>query len=364
MSTPANAQRRSDVGVPGADDPGAPAARHPLREAQAVVGDRFEARVLEPSPPAVVDGDLFADDPAAVGPVPPGDGPADGPADGSAAASPRSARPVVGPVASADLTWDQWLVDHPEQRGWVAARWLGAYRRLPPLPAGYDRTRVALHRVVVYAVSPARQRANGRMALRFTYGGLGTPFFGADEQVRIAGDRLIRQRGGHAVAEGISSLNRAAELVLDGPPDLAWAQGFDVPAAGDLDERLAVDPAAAAFLADWTGFAWSVLEEVRAEQASTQPGRTQLWAEHFDAAFDCLPPERRVTLGASPGDRDHDEPYLYVLPANFDDAQPSRFWNAEHFRGAVLRVGELAGESDQRAAACAFLREGRDLLER
>lgn len=39
------------------DDPAAPVARHPRREAQEVAGDAFEARVLEPSPPAVVDAD-------------------------------------------------------------------------------------------------------------------------------------------------------------------------------------------------------------------------------------------------------------------------------------------------------------------
>ncbi|HKF00416.1 MAG TPA: hypothetical protein VKG45_15980 [Actinomycetes bacterium] len=345
MSAHSDPHQRLDAGVAGADDPGAPAARDPRREAQAVVGDRFDARVLEPSPPAVLEGDLFADDPVAVEP--------DRPAD----------RPVVGPVA-ADLTWDQWLGDHPEHRGWAAARWLGAHRRLPALPAAYPSTRLAVHRLVVYVVSPARQRANGRMALRFTYGGLGTPFFGADEQVRVAGDRLVHQRGDQAVAERISTLARAADVVLDGPPDLAWAQGFDVPEAGDLDGQLPVDPAAAAFLGDWTGFAWSVLEQVRADAESAQPSRTQLWAEHFDAAFDCLPPERRVTLGASPGDADHDEPYLYVLPHDFDPAPAGAFWNADTFRGAILRFGDLAGEADQRAAACAFLREGRDLLGR
>src|SRR6266545_342987 len=231
------------------DDPAAPVARNPRREAQELVGDAFDARVLEPSPPAVVDGDLFADDPVALA----------GPA----------GRPVLAPVSSADLTWDQWLGERPERAPWAAARWLGAWRRLPPLPPAYADTRLALHRLVVYVASPARQRVNGKMALRWTFGGLGTPFFGDDEQVRVAGAGLVRQRGPAAEAAEITTLNAAAELVLDGPPDLAWAEKFDVPAAGGLDERLAVDPGAAAFLGDWFGFAWSVLEELRAEPAST-----------------------------------------------------------------------------------------------
>ena len=324
------------------DDPAAPVARNPRREAQELVGDAFDARVLEPSPPAVVDGDLFADDPVALA----------GPA----------GRPVLAPVSSADLTWDQWLGERPERAPWAAARWLGAWRRLPPLPPAYADTRLALHRLVVYVASPARQRVNGKMALRWTFGGLGTPFFGDDEQVRVAGAGLVRQRGPAAEAAEITTLNAAAELVLDGPPDLAWAEKFDVPAAGGLDERLAVDPGAAAFLGDWFGFAWSVLEELRAEPASTGPSRTQLWPEHFDAAFDCLPEERRCTFGASPGDAAVPQPYLYVLPWRFEEAPPSEVWNSTSFRGAILPFGHLVDAEDQRASALRFLRRGRALL--
>ena len=326
------------------DDPAAPVARNPRREAQDLVGAGYDARVLEPSPPAVQDGQWFADDPATV--------------------EPADRRPLVAPVPGAELTWTEWLGDHPEHCPWAAARWLGAHRRLPVPPPAYTDTRLALHRLVVYVVSPARQRANGKMALRWTLGGLGTPFFGADEQVRVAGAALVRQRGETAKAEAVTTLARAAELVLDGPPDLAWAEPFDVPPAGALDEPLAVDPRAAAFLGDWYGFAWSVLEELRADPACTDASRVQLWPEHFDAAFECLPEARRVTFGGSPGDAAVPEPYLYVLPGSFQTAPPDPFWNATSFRGAILRLGELLDAADQRAAALAFLRRGRALLER
>ena len=66
-------------------------ARNARLEAQQVVGDRFDARVLEPSPPAVVDDEWFADDPVAVH-------------DGD------RTRPVVSPVPTGqDLSWDEWL---------------------------------------------------------------------------------------------------------------------------------------------------------------------------------------------------------------------------------------------------------------
>jgi hypothetical protein len=199
------------------------------------------------------------------------------------------------------------------------------------------------------------------MGLRWTMGGFGTPFFGTDEQVRIVGTDLIRQRGPQAWVEPITSLATAATLVLDGPPDTSGAGDLDVPPPGDADENLAVDPDAARSLADWYGFAWSVLEELRAEGSSTEPSRVQLWPEHFDAAFDCLRPERRATCGASPGDSGSAEPYLYVVSKGVEST-PSSLWNATAFSGAVLTYQELLDSADQRAAALEFFRIRRDLL--
>lgn len=324
------------------DETAALAARNALREAQGVVGTGFAARVLEPSPPAVLDDDWFADDPVA-------------------AAAP-SGTPIVSPVRGADLTWDAWLRDRPEHVPWAAARWLGGHRRLPLPPASFAQTRLALHRLAVYVVSPARRRANGKIALRWTFGGIGTPFFGADEQVRIAGDHLVRQHGAHARVEPLTTLTAAAGFVLGGPPDVAWAEPFDVPPAGDPDEPLAVDAAAAAFLGDWYGFATSVLEELRSDPESTDTSRVQVWPEHFDAAFDSLPGDRRAGFGASPGDASVGEPYLYVAPFDFGAVPASDVWNAETFRGAVRPLSEFVDSADQRADALAFFRRCRDVL--
>jgi hypothetical protein len=319
--------------------------RNARLEAQEVVGDDFDARVLEPSPPAVIDDEWFADDPVAPGTTVAG-------------------RRVVSPVPGGDLTWDEWVRDHPEHSAWASTRWLGAYRRLPPPPSTYADARVSFHRLAVYVVSPARRRANGKIALRFTLGGVGTPFFGADEQVRVEGTTLIRQRRTATGAAQVTSLAEAAAFVLDGAPDEAWAEPFDVPPAGDLDERLAIDPDAAAFLGDWFGFAWSVLEELRTDPATTEPSRVQLWPEHFDAAFDGLTSSRRTTFGASPGDATVDQPYFYVLPSQFDTVPASRLWNAEAFDGAILPLSEVVDAPDQRAATLAFFRERQALLVR
>jgi hypothetical protein len=312
-------------------------ARNARLEAQEVVGGRFEPRVLEPSPPAVIDDEWFADDPVAV--------------DDAA----RS-RPVVSAVATGDLSWDEWLGTRPEHATWAAARWLGAFRRLPAPPPTLAEARLAMHRLAVYVVSPARRRVNGKLGLRWTLGGFGTPFFGGDEQVRVVGAQLVRQQGEAAKAEPITTLAAAGALVLDGPPDAGSAEGFDVPPIGDLDEELAVDPVSADFLGDWYGFAYSVLEELRADRGSVEATRVQLWPEHFDAAVDCLPADRRATFGASPGDAAVAEPYLYVLPWHVDDAR-SVLWNAQTFRGAILPLSALVAEPDQRAAAVQFFGE-------
>ena len=302
-------------------------ARNALLEARQIVGPGYDPGVLEPSPPAVNDGVWFADDPAAAG----------------------------------RLDWREWVKKHPADQGWAADRWLAAYRRLGPVPPTLPATRLDLHRLAVYVVSPARQRSNGKMALRWTLGGIGTPFFGDDEQVRIAGTELIRQRGQQAWAEPITSLAKAAAFVLAGPPDGAWAESLDVPPLDDADDDLAVDPGAAYFLGEWYGFAWSVMEELRAEASSTEPSRVQLWPEHFDAAFDCLAPERRATFGASPGDGSSAEPYFYVVSPGVASI-PSPLWNATTFSGAVLSYQELLDTADQRAVALEFFRTRRDLL--
>ena len=320
-------------------------ARDAHTEAQRLLAGRFDARVLEPAPPAVDDGEWYADDPT----------------------DPAGAtHPVVGPTSAATLTWDHWLRDFPEQSEWAAHRWLGSYRRLGPPPATLVETRVALHRLAVYVVSPARRRANGKIALRWTLGGFGTPFFGADEQVRVAGSWLVRQIGEVATAVPITSLDQAAALVLDTGPDLEWAAKFDVPPAGDLDEQLDIDPDASVWLGDWFGFGYSVLEELRADTASVDASRVQLWVEHFDAAFECLPEAsgRRAGYGLSPGDAANPEPYLYVVPWNFDQAPQGDLWNATAFKGAVLPLSSLLDASDQRTMALEWLRERRALLSK
>jgi hypothetical protein len=310
--------------------------RNPRAEAEDRLGGRYEARVLEPSPPAVNDGPWFADDPVARG-------------------DSADAREVVSPVGTGDLRWDDLARDDPELAAWCAHRWLGAHRRLGPAPARFVETRDSLHRVGARVLSKAREHANGKIALRYTLGGFGTPFFADDVQLRVEGTELVVQEGERERRREITTLRGAGELV----------GAHLLPRDVELDDAsLALDADSARFLGDWYGFAYSVLEELRAgADAALEPSRVQLWAEHFDPSVE-LGSEtdgRRAAFGASPGDGVHPAPYLYVAPWSAPAA--GELWNATAFAGAELTFDELLDARHQRSTALEFFRARLDALQ-
>jgi hypothetical protein len=240
-------------------------------------------------------------------------------------------RQVVSPVTSGDLLWDDLARDDAELAAWCAERWLGAWRRLEAAPGGLVAARESLHRVAEDVLKPARERANGKIGLRYTHLGFGTPFFGDDEQLRVEG----------------------VELVFASP-------------AGERRDRLDVDPAGAHCVAEWYAFAASVLEQLRAEAApELEPSRVQLWPEHFDMSVEMGSEAagQRAGYGCSPGDEDHREPYVYVVPWE-SSAAAGEGWNASGFKGAELRYADLLTAPDQRALALQFLRDRLKALTR
>lgn len=321
----------------------------PLREARERVGGDYEVRVLEPSPPALVGN---ADDPTARGVVPPG------------------AR-LLSPVSSGDVTWAELAVDDADLAAFARKRWL-VPASLPAVPDRLAETRMSLHQVAERVVSPARRNATGNeISLRYTRGGFGTPFFADDRQVRVEGTSIVDQcnasAGGHLRREPIESLRGAAE-VLGGLVE-----------AGELPEdRLAIDETAAAFLGEWFGFGTLVIAELRAGAGEElEPATINLWPEHFDIATE-LGSEaagQRAAIGASPGDDEHPEPYLYIAPwtaeiveagtqgvpaAAGEAAKPPQLvrgelWNATAFVGAELSYAELLATPEPVAAGVDFL---------
>jgi hypothetical protein len=321
---------------------------NPRAEANERVGGRYDARVLEPSPPAVAEPPWFADDPVGRD-QPRGELPLLLPF------APRS--PRRGDGGAGDASWEELCAEDASLAEWCAERWLGAYRTLPAVTPGLVRTREALHAVAERVMAPAREHANGKIGLRFTRGGFGTPFFGEDAQLRMLGRELVVQEGERERTAPIDSLAQAAAHVGD-----ALLPSATATAKGPLeDDPLDIDAAAAAFLGDWCGFATSVLEQLRASVGDeAEPSRVQLWPEHFDVSVE-LGAEtagKRAGYGASPGDEQHTEPYLYVVP--WGQTPGSELWQASGFSGAELPYGALlaAGSgSAQRELALDFFAE-------
>ncbi|MGZ4268087.1 MAG: hypothetical protein ACXVFN_00690 [Solirubrobacteraceae bacterium] len=173
--------------------------------------------------------------------------------------------------------------------------------------------RTELHRIAEQVVSPARVAATGNeIALEVRPGGWGTPPFPDGGEVRVEGTELVK-------------------VAADG---------------SETREPIDVDPQAATAIADFFALVWGVLAQL------DSPEPTHLWPEHFDVATEI----GRATYGGSPGDAEHDEPYLYV--SVWDEVAPDPLWNATAFRGA-----ELSAPVD-RAAALAFFARCRAALER
>ena len=225
------------------------------------------------------------------------------------------------------------------------------------------RTRLAWHALAEYVLAPARHRVTGRIGLRATDGGFGTPRFGVGEQLRVAGSELLIAHDGRVEAQRITTLAAAADAV--GVEPRATTGVYTPTTPFEPDAALEIDLEAAALLAEWFAFGTSVLDELRGSATRTDaPDEVQLWPEHFDLglALGAEATDARATYGASPGDEAHAEPYLYVapwVPPNGDE-----FWNDTAFRGASFSRRALHATGDARTAALAFFARGRALQSR
>jgi hypothetical protein len=224
---------------------------------------------------------------------------------------------------------------------------------LEPLGDEYSATREALHRVAEGLVAPARKPPN-EIALRATEGGFGTPVFeygGKPWQVRVEAADLVVREGAEERRDAITSLAAGSELIgtglfPDGPPSDA--------------EPLGIDSASARALGAWYALGDAVLGELAAEWGADDPN---LWPEHFDLAIEAGDEAagQKANYGFSPGDENHDEPYLYVGP--WSGEVSGELWNADGFAGAEIGYAELAAADDPRAAALEFCRARKSALE-
>jgi hypothetical protein len=220
------------------------------------------------------------------------------------------------------------------------------------LPATYAATRAALHAVAEHVLSPALHRATGRIGLRPTPGGFGTPWFPAgdgERHARIEGtDLVVADRDGGERRAPLRTVGEAAALL--GVEPGAPADVYPPVTTIDPDAHLALDPYAAQVIHDWFDLTGRALDELRRGYAALDPSIAQLWPEHFDLAISMA----EVNYGGSPGDDGHDAPYLYVGPWDLD-GRVGPYWN-EPF-GASLGHQAVRTVDD----ALAFFSTGRRL---
>ena len=228
-----------------------------------------------------------------------------------------------------------------------------------PLSDSYGVTRDHLHQLAYFAVSPARHRVEGRMGLRATPGGFGTPEF-EGRVARIDGSLLVHQEGTNVATQQISTVRAAAEF-FGGTYNEVWFENFKDPLIPvGPDAALSVDADDSHLIGAWFEFGFAVLDSFRSEsRAADDASTTQIWPEHFDAAMEAgaLDGGKRASYGFSPGDGEHPEPYVYVAAWGEIDSSIS-YWNDQAFNGSSLGYAELAASAEPREAALGFLREG------
>jgi len=210
-------------------------------------------------------------------------------------------------------------------------------------------TRLSLHTVAEHVLAAALHAATGKIGLRRTPGGFGTPWFpgpsGADRRVSVVGVDLLVEDDDGERSQPLTTVRAAAafaDVEPGGPSDV-----YTLSTPFEPDAPLVIDAEAA----DRIGWWFALVDEALARftvgaAAGDEPATVQLWSEHFDLATSAA----EVNFGGSPGDDAIPEPYLYVGPWT---PQDGAFWDQPW--GASRRASEIPDV----AAAVAFFEEGR-----
>jgi hypothetical protein len=191
-------------------------------------------------------------------------------------------------------------------------------------------TRRSLHAVAEQLLAGPQHRTQGTIRLRVTEGGFGQ----VAGPWRVEGGELVGPDRRVPLTGTVADIGAAAG-VEPGPPSI-YSDHADLADGA----QLAVDPDAAAALADWFARGDAGL---RAFAPDEEP---VLWPEHFDLGIQL----DEVNYGISPGDAGHPRPYAYVGPWKL---RTGPFWNAPF--GALRAADELPDT----AAVLAFFSEGR-----
>ena len=212
-----------------------------------------------------------------------------------------------------------------------------------------------------FVAAPARHAANGKIGLRYTHGGFGTPYFGDGRQVRVENGVLVSQ-GGVYETRPLTTISDACSL-FDLPYRETWfEEGFrDPPIPGDPNAPLDVDEESALALGEWFGFGASVLEQTRRTAGAVEVSRVQLWPEHFDLAIEMGPRSLEPLTAPRPVMITIQGPTSMSRPGA-PSIDPIPTGTTATFNGASLTYPKLLEAEDQRATALAFFAEGHRLL--
>jgi hypothetical protein len=215
-------------------------------------------------------------------------------------------------------------------------------------PGRLAATRSGLHRVAEHVLAAARYAATGEIGLVPSPGGFRTPPFTADGRfLAVDGAELVVGGAAGTRRTALTTIRAAGEFadVTPGAP----AQVYKPATTLSLDEPLMIDAAAAQLLAGWYSLGAEALSRFAAEIPGDEPGAVVLWPEHFDVGMTAGP----INYGASPGDDQLGDPYVYVGPHEGPPPGDPAFWNAPFGAARTFRqVGTVA-------EAAAFFRDGR-----
>ena len=216
-------------------------------------------------------------------------------------------------------------------------------------PARLAVTRAGLHRVAEHVLAAARYAETGRIGLMPSPGGFRTPPFGTEGKfLAVDGTEFVVGGAAGTRRTALTTIRAAAEFagVTPGAP----AQVYKPATPVNLDEPLMIDLDAARLLAGWYRLGALAMGRLAAEIPGDQPGAVVLWPEHFDAGMTAA----SLNYGASPGDDQIPEPYLYVGPHDGPPPGDPAFWNAPFGATRTFRqIGTVA-------EAAAFFRDARD----
>jgi hypothetical protein len=204
----------------------------------------------------------------------------------------------------------------------------------------------SLHALAEQVIAADLYQRTGKIGLRVTPGGFGTPRFdvdGSDRRVRVDGLELVVEEGVGERRAPLTTIRAAAELVgVDpGAPDVYTAvMPFDPSSPLELDAGAAHD------IAEWLRLVDDALAHFSTDHSDESPSIAQLWPEHFDLAITM----GEANYGGSPPDDDLSAPYLYVGPWK---PRTGEFWT-EPYGASRIRRDDMTVDD-----ALAFFEDGR-----